>query len=495
MSVTGGSGTIAYQYEIIDGTEYASVDSTTGAITTKKAGGTFKVKVTNPVSGGYKIAEAYTVDITVLHAVQTGFAFTEGEKTMTYGDDENTFTVEAKGGQSEKSVVYESSDTNIAEVDNTGKVTVKAAGEVEITATKAQDDKYSEAKSTFKLVVNAAKPEFTVSGAELNYGTQNYQIAPVTVKGSDKYEYAVSAADSDGNSVDNDLGASVDANGLVTFADQKVGSVYIKVKILADSRYQEDYKIIAINVSYVDVDAQPIVEGPKEDSESDWYSGGITIKAPDGYSISYDNNFTAVWDESVAYNTENSDGKAIVYLKNEQGISAAITIEGLFIDTTAPSELNIEYTTPDWQNAIAKLFGYHSSTEAKVTLTAKDGESGIKSFVFNYSNNASTQEVSASDMTIAADGTATYTFTISEDYRDKICFGVTNEAGHYVELQDDEELVVDHTAPELADVYYSYNGAYTYTESTIYTNNSVTATFDIKAVSYTHLTLPTMAVV
>ena len=87
---------------------------------------------------------------------QTGFKFAgveNGKVTKAYGTD-TVFTLAATGAATGSTVTYESTDTNVATVDGTGKVTIHGAGDTTITATAAETDDYAEGVATYELTVS-----------------------------------------------------------------------------------------------------------------------------------------------------------------------------------------------------------------------------------------------------------------------------------------------------------------------------------------------------
>ena len=100
---------------------------------------------------------------------QTGFAIT-GQPSEPIYETEGSFKLATEGGQSTGAVTWETSDSAIASVDKNGTVTIEGVGEVTITATKAGDDIYADAKATYF---------FTVYGTPISEVTISNLKAPV----------------------------------------------------------------------------------------------------------------------------------------------------------------------------------------------------------------------------------------------------------------------------------------------------------------------------
>ena len=147
-------------------------------LTYKVADGTIDEKIIFTIRASCDNYEDYTYTIElhiVARSTQTGFKFAETTKTVTYGDGE--FTMVATGQVTGSNITYESSNTAVATVDNTGKVTIVGAGTTTITATASATDDYNVATATYTLTVNKKQitaptegsTEFTYNGKEQTY--------------------------------------------------------------------------------------------------------------------------------------------------------------------------------------------------------------------------------------------------------------------------------------------------------------------------------------
>ena len=112
--------------------------------------------LTGEKADNYKLPtedENKSVTYTVGRAAQT-LTFALGDQTKTYGDPAfaNAATNDRTDGAE---VQYSSDDTNVATVDNDGKVTIVGAGTAKITATApAVDDKYSAGSAEYTMTVS-----------------------------------------------------------------------------------------------------------------------------------------------------------------------------------------------------------------------------------------------------------------------------------------------------------------------------------------------------
>ena len=97
---------------------------------------------------------------------------------------DGTYTSPALSG-AQTSVTYDSSDKTVAEVDNTGLVTLKAIGSTVITATAAENDTYQEGTASYTLTVTAG-PQSIASVISADSGASVYTqgiVAQVNLKG------------------------------------------------------------------------------------------------------------------------------------------------------------------------------------------------------------------------------------------------------------------------------------------------------------------------
>ncbi len=134
----------------------ATIDSITGKLNILKAG---IVQVTAYTVNNPSEKISYTLIIN--KAQQTNFKFEiVPPKNLTFGDNGNAFTIVASGGEStSNSISYSiTKGTNVAQINNTtGELTISQAGEVEVTATKAGDDRYESATTSYTLAISKAE--------------------------------------------------------------------------------------------------------------------------------------------------------------------------------------------------------------------------------------------------------------------------------------------------------------------------------------------------
>lgn len=141
-------------YSVISGDSVA-VNSNTGAITTLKAGiSTIQASLTEDAD--YQKSEV-TYQINVINAPDTGFVFSDPNPANIKFVKNGTYSNVASGGYGEGEVTYAITEGDAASIDvNTGDLSLKKAGTVTVTATRAADDKYGEISTSYSLTIEKA---------------------------------------------------------------------------------------------------------------------------------------------------------------------------------------------------------------------------------------------------------------------------------------------------------------------------------------------------
>ncbi|MBP3447896.1 MAG: leucine-rich repeat protein [Clostridia bacterium] len=90
--------------------------------------------------------------------------------TKTYGDTSFAITVTPDTTANLSNFTYDSSDKNVATIDESGNVTIVGAGETTISATEAGNEDYAKTTVTKKLTVNKKALEIKVDNVTITYG-------------------------------------------------------------------------------------------------------------------------------------------------------------------------------------------------------------------------------------------------------------------------------------------------------------------------------------
>ena len=132
---------------------------------------------------------------------------------------------------------YESSDTAVATVNESGQVTIVGAGETTLTVSAAETDNAGAGQATAKLTVAKSQTVITAEDVSKVMGDEAFSIATVT----EGYDGTISYATS------NEAVATVDASGKVTIVG--AGEATISVTAPATAKYEAAEKAVKVSVS------------------------------------------------------------------------------------------------------------------------------------------------------------------------------------------------------------------------------------------------------
>ena len=378
----------------------ATVNPTTGAVTIVGAGTATVTATTEGDESHNGGSASYTINVAKANAT---LKFAEDNIEATYGGEvpANALTNEAG-----LTVSYESSDDNIATVDNEGKVTIVKAGEVTITATGAANDNYNEATARYTLTI--AKAEATLSFAP-NAITivegQKFTAPTLTNEAGLAVTYSST----------NDAVATVDTNsGEVTIVG--VGST----TITATGAENDNYKGATATYT-ITVEAKPVVATPTFTPAAGYYNSAqnVTIACETaGADIYYTTDGTVPTTESTKF------AEAITVGENLT-IKAIAVKEGYTNSDIAEAEYVIDI--PVQIAALTFMPGSGHYTEAKevsiacatpgVTITYKIGDGEFqpytKPFVVDHSCTV-TAKATKDGRAVWTDSEASATYTINK---------------------------------------------------------------------------------
>ena len=449
-------------YTITRDNGVASIDIN-GTLTILKAGDV-TVKATRAADDKYNEATAeYT--LTINKADQTHFAFENPNPgAITYDPKNNTFSNKASSDQGADNVTYTiTSGNDVASIDSaTGTLTILKAGTVTVKAIRAGDDCYNaSAEISYTLKINKADQ----TGFEFEqYDNDTYKI---TYNTGMSFKNAASGGQGTGNITYSLLPSdivSIDEDGNITFNDGKVGTVTVTATRAADDKYNEVSTKYTLNISYlVTPENSYVLSGAKLDNNCKWYTGDITITPAEGYKISRSNALSDnEWSDYLTVSTEGNENTETVYLKNDDGITAAIVIgKGqLMIDRTAPA-VSVKY---DNNSADSDKY-FDKNRTATITITEHNFDpakveaivtvNGTVSDKFNADLKKAESWKSEGDV-----HTAKITFSDNADYTFSI--SCTDKAGHVTENNSvtfaegsvaTGEFTVDKTAPKIEVAY------------------------------------------
>ncbi len=180
---------------------------------------------------------------------QAGFDFAKKTDTITYGDNDNLYTIPApSGGQSGKKPVYSIDNTDVATLiadgkdGKEGKLQILKAGTVTITATLGGDF-YSDITASYTLTVEKADQTGFGFGetekVEVTYNENGNQYTLEASGGQSGEDIVYTVVSGDAAIVD-------ESTGVVTI--NKAGTVVIEAKRPADDYYKEISDTYTLNI-------------------------------------------------------------------------------------------------------------------------------------------------------------------------------------------------------------------------------------------------------
>lgn len=187
---------LAFSANVENGSSWKWVDNEIDltAFKGKKIQIAFKYTSSDTAAGTYEVKNFKVEDAS--GPIETTISFAKESLTLTVGSSAtNAVTTNSTGAKT-----FTSSNESVAEVDETGKVTAKAAGSATITVSIAADGRYTAASDSYPVTVNAASgdtaPVGTVLWEETWAGATNgqlldaYEFGGTTVFGGKTVSYS-----------------------------------------------------------------------------------------------------------------------------------------------------------------------------------------------------------------------------------------------------------------------------------------------------------------
>lgn len=238
------------------------------------------------------------------------------------------------------------------------------------------------------------------------------------------------------NAVGNDsFTLSYENNGTFTNKATKAGSYTAKVISLGNDNYTLDGAADISKewfISYVTAD-DATLSGTKGDNG--WYTGAVTLTAPDGYTISNDKN---TWQDTL---TINVDGTSAVryYLKDENGGITDSKMAVIRIDSVNPTgEIKIK------DNSFTSLlntitFGYFFKETVSVSITGADQTSGVGTIEYQKAADADRYNVNGTWI----EGSS---FTVAPSEKFTVYARITDNAGNRTIINSEGVVVYEDVA-------------------------------------------------
>ena len=352
----------------------------------------------------------------------------------------------------EKQTTPEGEYATIATIDSAnGQMTILRSGEITVRAETPKDDRYEASSATYTLTVKRAKDDsiltFDVETSEANpaqviYGKKEYDIKP------DGHEGNVSLTNGLPEGL---LGWTFTDQGLrILLKDNATGLFTISFTRAADEKYEAVTKNFYLQISYAQAPDPAYVVTGETKNNSGWYTGPVTVSAPEGWELSATDNRlwgNTSWTKALsAITADGTYAKENIYLRHMNGnITDAIERREIKIDQTAPTELKqevrkslggsiLEFITGGWYNA--KLY---------YTLYAQDATSGVEKFEYWFVDENGVEIAGTRKVLTAENDKAE--FVVKPDLKGTLHFVAYDVAGNCsAELQGDR-IVLEETPP------------------------------------------------
>ncbi|MCQ2455521.1 MAG: Ig-like domain-containing protein [Clostridia bacterium] len=444
--------------------DVATVDAN-GNLVIKKSG-TITVTATAGETEQYEeTTDSYT--ITINKAKQT-ISFEKGATVeVVFNDNENKFvnpasSVPTTGDEDDKKdieVLYSVASGSEFIVDGTfdsatGAFEIKGAGTVIVTVSFTANERYAANMASYTVVVK--KDEQSIAFEKDTYDMINGDssfVAPTaseqgTLFGTENIVYSIDKND------DGVVSAIDAATGALTFTN-KTGEVTVLATKSADSNYNKTTATYVLTVKDAEIGENVFhtIIGEKIDSESEWYTGNVSIKVADGYLISYAEDINSADWKATLENAVTVDGVHDVtfYVRHiETGkIYEAQTVT-IKKDATVPTaEIKHENLT-GWDKVLSIItLGLWEPSEMKFTVDYGDASSGVKDENVKYIVVEDDTDIMSEAELDAVDNWESYNkdtgISVAKDKKFVVYTKVTDNAGQHI-YATTNGIVFDRTA-------------------------------------------------
>ncbi len=408
----------AVSYSVSD-TNIATIDTdgTFHAVGTNGADfATVTVTVSKPLTDKYEAATAKTTITIRKHS--TTITLSYDKNTLTYGDEAPKLTscvltdTYDSSSETDKTMIFTSSDNCITVDANTGELTVNYAGTATITATYIGDDTHAGSKGTFTITVN--KAQTTLSFPQGSYNvlyTQGFSDAPaatLTPAEAGTVTYSCTS-DPDGFITVNASTGAVTINGNESLME---GSATITATFAGDNKYEAataSYELVVTTrlIPNIEIDMENLlyVDGTNQITvDKDGSTGALSYKSSDTkiVTVTTDGLVTATG-EGTAYVTISMEGD-----KDYMPMSISFPV----IVQRIPTQLTLHYQQDTYYSDHADAI---TPIESLVETLQGQGLSG-RAYTFASNNPAVlTVDANTGQVTIVGEGEAVVTATFAGD--------------------------------------------------------------------------------
>ncbi|RLA06568.1 MAG: hypothetical protein DRQ51_09060, partial [Gammaproteobacteria bacterium] len=388
FAVNGGDGTGTIIWSSDDTDIVSIVDNKLHII---KAG-TVTIKAQQQTDDNYNISNQASYNLTINKANQSAL---EAGSNQTIITTNTTFQQTATGGSSGESITYQSSDTDIAEIDSNGKIgTIKKSGEITITSTMAGDDIYNAVSDNYTLTINKA-----------DQGTLSITGSAKTATDSD-FTFATTGGDGTGAlswvSTDTNIATINTTTGLIHII--KAGTITITATKQTDDIYnisnEASYNLVISKANQAVLNAGSDVV--KNATDSNFTTQTVTGGTTSG-TISY-----ASSDASVA--TINNSGEIDILKAGNITITATMAGDDNYNSVSDDYSLTINKVN---QSTLAITGSAKTTADADFVFPTTGGD-GAGTIIWQ-SSDTSVASIVSNQIHILKVGTTTITATKQTD--------------------------------------------------------------------------------
>lgn len=211
--------------------------SADGTVSIKSEGET-TIKASFAGNDSYEAAEV-SYKLTVKKDSDTGLAFSTSETTATMG---KAFTPPTLSNPHQLAVTFSSSNTGVATVDNSGRVSLVGAGTTTIKAAFAGNDTYSAAEAAYTLTVSKNKDNGLAFSEDKALATIDEPFTPPTLTNPNQLTVSYSSSDTNVATVGDQGQVTLIGPGVTTItADFAGDNIYERAAVSYELTVKKNY--------------------------------------------------------------------------------------------------------------------------------------------------------------------------------------------------------------------------------------------------------------
>ncbi|ADU27868.1 beta strand repeat-containing protein [Ethanoligenens harbinense] len=231
--------------------------------------------------------------------------------------------------------------------------------------------------------------------------------------------------------------STADADKL-TGAPSEAGTYTLKADVAEADHYTAASTTVKVTISYLDNTPVPMLSGTK--GTNGWFTGGVTVSAPSGYTIATSNDGGAAWGDSLTVSADMNSAYTYYLKQTSTGYITGAKTVTVKQDTAAPTIGTLAYS--EHQSFLDWLF--HKS-EITVTVPVTDDLSGTDHILYVLTPDGGTAQ--AAQTATVTNGNAT--FNVSSTFKGTIAITAYDKAGNASATVTTSKMEVENTAPTL----------------------------------------------